>query len=196
MASLHIVKATSMIKRNGCMEPLVDVYARAAQVELFQDGKSLGKKPVKNYMATYEVEYQPGQLKAVSYDEMGNVLGEDVLSTGGKDIQLRVLPEKSTLIAGGNDLLYIPIEITDSNGTRHIRKDRKVTVKVDGAAELMAVGSAALTQDSLSPYTGDSIETYQGRAMAILRSTDTVGPVRIQVTAEGMEAVSIDLQAV
>ena len=177
-------------------KPLVDVYARAAQVELFQDGKSLGKKPVKNYMATYEVEYQSGQLKAISYDAKGNVLGEDILCTGGTDMQLTVRPEKDALIAGGSDLLYIPIEITDGNGTCHIRKDRKVTVKVEGAAELMAIGSAALTQDSLSPYTGDSIETYQGRALAILRSTDAVGPVRIQVSANGLETVSLNLQAV
>ncbi len=173
----------------------VDVYARAAQVELFQDGKSLGKKPVEKFISTYEVEYRDGELKAVSYDQFGKEIGTDTLASAGQIVKLTVKPEKENLIAGRCDLLYLPIEITDANGVRHMLKDRDIHVSVEGAAELMAIGSAELNQVSLNPYTSSSIRCFQGRALAILRSTKEAGKVYVTVSAEGLESVIVTLNA-
>ena len=48
----------------------VDVYSELPEVELFLNGKSLGRKPVgieSRYIATYKVPYAPGRLVAVGY---------------------------------------------------------------------------------------------------------------------------------
>ena len=48
----------------------VDVYADADEVELILNGKSLGKKTVKDvYTATYEVPYEAGCLTAYAYTD-------------------------------------------------------------------------------------------------------------------------------
>ncbi len=173
----------------------VDVYAKARMVELFQDGTSLGKKVVENCMATYDVEYRDGELKAVSYDNYGKIIGEDVLVSAGKDAKITLKPEKDCLKAGGRDLLYLPVEITDANGVRHLMKDCMLDIKVEGAAELAAFGNADLKQESLRPYTGTSMSSYEGRALAVLRSTKDAGDIIVTVTAADMEPATLTLRA-
>jgi len=49
-----------------------NVNADAEEVELFLNGRSLGKKPAgeqHEFTATYEISYEPGELTAVSYEE-------------------------------------------------------------------------------------------------------------------------------
>ena len=174
----------------------VDVYARAESVELFQNGQSLGRKEVKDYKVSFEAEYKPGKLKAVSYDTNGKIIGIDDLVTAGNFEKISISPEKQNLNSGGRDLLFIPVEITDEIGIRHILRDRKIQVKVDGAAELAGIGNADSKQKNLMPYTQNEIDTYEGRAMIILRSTKQTGEVRVTVSAEGMEAVTCILRAI
>lgn len=166
----------------------VDVYANAAQVELFKDGVSLGKKAVKNCIASYKVTYCPGVLKAISYDANGRELGTDILRSAGEDIHMNVSPENT-----GADLIYLPVELVDNNGIRQIRMDRELTVKVEGAAELIGLGSAAQKQDSLTPYTGDHTKSFEGRALAVLRRTGENGNIHVTVSADGVDSVQLKL---
>ena len=62
---------------------VVDIYADAEEVELFLNGRSLGKKPAgeqHEFTATYEISYEPGELTAVSYEE-GRETGRFSLTT-------------------------------------------------------------------------------------------------------------------
>ena len=57
----------------------IEVYADAHAVELFINGKSLGKKKIKAFKATYKTKYASGTIKAVAYDQNGSVLSESEL---------------------------------------------------------------------------------------------------------------------
>lgn len=174
---------------------IVDVYSNADMVELFLDGKSLGKKSVEHHMATYEVTYQDGELKAVNYDKEGNLLSEDRIQTAGETSKIVLIPEKKEIQAGGRDLLYIPIEITDENGICNVMEKRKIKVEVSGAADLLAVGNGALTQEELEPYTGGTIETFHGRALAVLRSKEESGEIQVKVSTKGLDTAEIKMNA-
>lgn len=168
----------------------VDVYSKASMVELIINGRSVGRRvPAKN-IASFVLQYEPGELKAVQYDAAGRITGEDVIISAGTEKHLRIEPEKKELGSTGVDLLYLPIEIVDENGTRRIWSDTEVTVDIEGPATLEGIGSGDLCQRSLSPYTGKSIKTYQGRAIAVLRSTEEKGDIKVTITAPGMQAVS------
>ncbi len=47
----------------------IEIYSIGTEVELFQNGESLGRKKLEFCKASYETIYQMGRLKAVSYDE-------------------------------------------------------------------------------------------------------------------------------
>ena len=64
-----------------------------AEVELYQDGISLGRKELKECRAFYQAEYKPGKLEAVSFDGEGKELGRTVMATAGEVECLTILPE-------------------------------------------------------------------------------------------------------
>jgi beta-galactosidase len=146
-------------------------------------------------MASFEIAYGAGELRAVQFDKEGNVTGQDVLYTAEKQKKLLLSPEKNLLRADGQDLLFLPIEITDENGVRKNIDNMEVTVRVEGPAVLAGLGNANLKQESLTPYTGDSARVFGGRALAILRSTTEAGRITVHVFAEGIDPAAITVKS-
>lgn len=168
---------------NGCegKTAAVDVYADAAAVELFLNGVSLGRKIPKEYIASYELPYAAGELKAVSYDGTGKIIGEDVLRSAEKDTVLRLSPEKAEVYADRQSLLYVDIDFCDENGIVKSSVDQQIDVRVSGAAELVGLCSSnPFTEDN---YTSGACHTYYGRAVAVLRATGEIGEIMIEVKA-------------
>ena len=112
----QLTKALESWAWDGCNgEPAkVEVYARAAQVELFINGKSAGKKKVKKCRANFNITYQNGEITAVSYDENGREINRYSLHTAGKETVLQVRPEEKTVKPEG--LAFIQLQYTDSKG--------------------------------------------------------------------------------
>ena len=162
----------------------VQVYSPGYMVELIQDGKSLGKKKLKNCKASYKVTYQPGALKAICYDEAGSKLAESILKTAEKETMLTCQVDKKVLKADCEDLAFVDIALTDKNGIVKCAESKTLTVKVEGAGTLEAIGSGTLK--TTEEYTGDHFTTYQGRMQAIIRSGKTAGKIRVTVSGDGM----------
>lgn len=169
----------------------VDVYADANEVELFLNAKSLGRKKIKDYIASYAVNYEFGELKALSYDVNGKVLGEDILNSASVDAKLMLLPEKEALAADRQSLLYVDIAYMDANGIVDAMADKEICVNVSGEAELIGICSG-------NPYTEydlykDKCRTYYGKAVAVFRSTGKAGKAMITVTDENNCSHEIEL---
>jgi len=170
----------------------VEVYAKAAQIELLCNGASLGRQTVTDCKAVFQTEYHPGKLEAVAYDENGNILGRDVLTTAAEETKLTITAEENQLKANGEDLAYVSVEITDNAGIRKMLSDRKITISVSGAGALAAVGSAACrTEES---YLSNSFTTYNGKMIAIIRTGKEAGTLIVNASADGMEPVNITIQ--
>lgn len=159
----------------------VQVYSPGNQVELFLDGKSLGRKKLKQYRATFPVTYQPGCLKAVSYGSDGAVLSQSTLKTAGDETVLTCQVDKTLLKADGGDLAFVDISLTDKTGIVKCGEERKVKVQVEGAGTLEAIGSGS--PETTEEYTSDSFTTYRGRMQAVVRSGRTPGTIRVTVSS-------------
>ena len=178
----------------GCegRDAVVEVYADAPRVELLLDGVVLGSEPAgpeQGYKAAFTVAYRPGELTAIAYDRNGNELGRDALTSAGTGLRLRVVPESDELRADGNDLAYVPIELTDDAGVVRPLADRKVTVEVSGAGALLGLGSADPFSDE--GFAANRHSTYYGRALAVIRAGHQPGAVAVTVGAAGCEPVTV-----
>ncbi len=172
----------------------IEVYSEGNAVELFQDGKSMGRKALEGCTAKFETTYRPGELRAVSYDETGNKLAEETLKTAGEKTVLTVRPEKSCLQADGDDMTFVSAELTDQDGVIKMFSDRKVTVHVSGAGTLAAVGSGRpVTEEA---FTGNSYTTWNGRMGFWVRSKAEPGVIEISVEADRLDSAKIRLKAV
>ena len=176
----QLTKALESWAWDGCNgEPAkVEVYARAAQVELFINGKSVGKKKVKKCRANFNTTYQDGEITAVSYDENGREINRYSLQTAGKETVLQVRPEEKTVKSEG--LAFIQLQYTDSKGIWKPMEKHNIKVTVENGV-LKGLGSPAPYVKG--NYTDHTVATYYGEAMAVVQA-DGNGPVKVTVADE------------
>ncbi|MCM1543026.1 MAG: DUF4982 domain-containing protein [Blautia sp.] len=171
----------------------IEVYSIGEEVELYQDGNSLGRKTLEECRAFYQATYRPGRLEAVSYGADGTELGREELHTAGESERLTLLPEEGEMKADGDDMIYINIQITDDAGTVKLLKDRKISVQVEGAAALRALASG--NPETRERFSDTAYTTYHGRLMAIVQSNGTTGAIHVTASAQGVEPQTIELWA-
>lgn len=164
------------------------VYANAEEVELFLNGKSLGRKVCgvrQEYQAVYTIAYEPGTLEAVSY-RGGVEAGRDRLTTAGTVKKLSLTPENPFIKSDGRDLCFVHIQAVDDKGVPVVTENREITVMVQDGT-LLALGTADVKPDRRIPYRGNKIPLYEGKALAVIQSREGGQRCRIQVTMEGAE---------
>ena len=147
---------------------VVEVYARAAGVELFVNGKSKGRKPFRDDCRfIFKVPYENGKIEAVSFDEGGRELGRNCLVTAGPETVLRAVPEKNEVFAG--HLAFIRLKYCDQNGETKPAERGIIDVTVEGG-KLRALGSACPFYEL--DYLDSKCDTYYGEALAIVEAGD------------------------
>ena len=167
----------------------VIVYAKANQVELLLNGKSLGKSKVKSFRAIFKVIYQPGELTAIAFDSNGKEIGRDILRTAKEQTFINLSPERTRIKANGKDLAYINLALSDESGEVKPALDKRITLSVEGCGSLIGFGSA-------NPYTEETFnaithETYYGRAQAVIRAGYEKGFIKVKASCDGLETKEI-----
>ena len=158
---------------------IVEVYARAAEVELLVNGKSAGRKKLKNDCRTkFNVVYEDGEITAVSYDASGEEIGRKTLKTAGDETILSVQPEIPTVKPGG--LAFVRLQYTDQEGIWKPMERHNLTVKVENG-ELMGLGNDCPYFEGNFAQT--AVPTYFAEANAVIRAYET-GTVRLSVNDE------------
>lgn len=163
---------------------VVTVYSDAEEVELFLNGKSLGRKPAgeeNRFAASFETVYEPGELKAVCCRN-GAAAETDLLQTAGSKVHLQVNADRTEIKAGGGDAAFLEITLADEKGIVNPQAEKTVTVTVDGAGVLQGMGSADV--ETGNRYDNNVWKTYQGRLLAVVRSTEGPGEIKVTVSTE------------
>jgi hypothetical protein len=141
----------------------VVVYADADEVELLVDGEAVARKPVERLRAEFDVA---GEV--VAWRD-----GAEVGRTAPPEPKEGLRVDRAAIAADTRDLAYVEVLTAD---------DRAVTVEVDGPGVLQGLASAR--PDTEEPFTGDTVTTWEGRALAVIRPT---GPGTITVRCDGRE---------
>lgn len=146
----------------------VEVYARAARVELVLNGHTVGSKTLKNdCVARFSIPYESGTLEAVSYDAAGHEIGRCKLQSAGGTTRLTLDAEEPTVKPG--HLCYVRLRYTDENGITKPLARGNIQVQVRGGT-LVGLGSAC--PFNKHSYLDSETDTYYGEALAIVRMGD------------------------
>ena len=146
----------------------VEVYARAARVELVLNGHTVGSKTLKNdCLARFSIPYESGTLEAVSYDAADHEIGRCKLQSAGGTTRLTLDAEEPTVKPG--HLCYIRLRYTDENGIAKPLARGSIQVQVRGGT-LVGLGSAC--PFNKHTYLDSETDTYYGEALAIVRMGD------------------------
>ncbi len=174
----QLTKALESWAWEGCdgEEAKIEVFARAAEVELLINGSSVGKKPIKKCRASFKAPYADGEIIAIARDGNGKEIGRQSLRSAGKETCLKVKPESDTVKPGG--LVYVSLQYTDGKGIWKPMEKHLLKVSVENG-ELLGLGNASPYYKG--NYTTSETQTYYGEALAVVRAAGT-GSVEIQVS--------------
>ena len=160
----------------------IEVYARAASVELFINGKSVGKKKPKKAIAKFRAAYENGEISAVSYNAAGEEIGRDTLVTAGAQTELRLEAEKTTCRPG--EMVYLRMRYTDKNGEVKPMEKHLVSVSAENA---VVMGTANGSTYFKGNYAQSKVPTYFGEAQTIVCAEES-GTVKVTVTDGSLTA--------
>ena len=192
----------------------VYVVSTADSVELFLNGRSLGKgKQRYRYLFTFEnVPFEPGTLEAVASDG-----SRYKLETAGEPYQLKLTamenPEGTK--ADGADMVLFQVEVLDKQGRRCPLDDRMVSFELKGEAQWVGgiavrnnqslqrpddnrpegLLDAAATKNISDNYVGaTSLPVECGVNRVLVRTTTKAGVIRLTAQAEGLTKAEIKVK--
>ena len=200
---VHLLPHWNWEGKEGQAIPVM-AYSNAQQVELFVNGKSLGKKArysdrfempvskakidsgkfVSKYRRVWQVPYQPGVLKAIAYQD-GKEVAQDVVRTAGPPARIKLQPDRSDVQADGDDLSFVTVRVEDKDGNLCPLADNLVQFNLTGAGAIAAVdnGNAATTE----PFQADHRKAFNGMALVIVRSrAGESGAIQLTATSSGL----------
>jgi beta-galactosidase len=145
------------------------IYSAADEVELLQNGKSLGRKKLEECKVVFEITYEPDELMVVAY-KGGVETGRDILKTTGKTARLELSADRNPIQADGADLCFVSLRTLDENDELVFAENGEVTITLQGKGELLALGNADPKPDRLKPFKEAACPVYHGAALAVVRS--------------------------
>lgn len=175
----------------------VTIYSSCTQVELFLNGKSLGKKKTDRstkFMAAWQVPYQQGVLKAVGYNANNIIINSAILATANNAVNIQLSADRKNIKANNQDLCYVTVELLDAKGNRNPLAENQVKFEIDGPGTIVGVGNA--NPQSLESYQASQRKAWRGRCIVIVKAGKEAGEIKLKAIAEGINtAASIIINA-
>jgi beta-galactosidase len=176
----------------------VRVCSNAPKIELQLNGVTIGTHNIdhesgKDLVGWWKIPYEKGELKAIAYDEKGNVIATDVKRSFGDAKNISLQADKETLHANGTDLIFVEISMEDKNGNPVENANNRVHVKVTGAGRLLGLDNGDSTD--YDQYKGTSRRLFSGKLMAIIAATLEPGDIEMEVSSEGLESQKVKFES-
>ncbi|MEP7322785.1 MAG: beta-galactosidase GalA [Saprospiraceae bacterium] len=170
------------------------VNTNADDVELFLNGKSLGKKVMpRNSHLNWTVNYEPGVLEAVA-NKKGKILKTKVETTGPAS-EIVLQPYKTTMVADGKDIAIINILAMDREGREVPDADNLVHFSILGGGKIIGVGNGDPSSHEPDKCVEGAWERrlFSGRCQVIIQAGTNGAPIKFEAKAIGLFTGSTDI---
>lgn len=120
----------------------VRAYSNASEVELFLNGRSLGRKKMERYgHVAWSVPYEAGTLSAKGFYDGGAAALETRVETTGAAKELRLHADRALISGDGRDLAVVTVSAVDAAGRAVPTADAAVEFSVQGGGRILGVGN-------------------------------------------------------
>ena len=135
-------------------------YTNQPTAELFLNGKSLGKKDVTDFRATWEFPFEEGTLTAVSGDV------SDTLASPQKAEKIVLSAEKT------DGIIQVEVSLCDADGNLSGTDDKCIYYQLIGDGEILGIENGK--PDDLTCYAEKHRRTFNGRAIVYIRANGAI----------------------
>jgi beta-galactosidase len=195
---LHIFPHWNWPGKEG-QEIDVWAYSNCDEVELFLNGRSLGRQKMPKYShLEWKVKYAPGTLVARAYTNGREILTDKVETTGAP-AAVKLAVDRATIAADGEDVAVISVGAADAKGRMVPTANDAIRFTISGPGKIIGVGNGdpsshepdqfVATKDNPSPAWSRSL--FNGLAQVIVQSTDAPGKITLTATGKGLAPASV-----
>lgn len=173
------------------------VNSNADNVELFLNGKSLGKKDMaRNSHLKWTVNYEPGALEAVAYKK-GKRLTKKIETTG-QPVEVVVTPYKTTILADGKDATVLNITVLDREGREVPDADNLIRFSIEGDGKIIGVGNGDPSSHEPDKCADGAWQRtlFNGKCQVIIQSGTKPGMIKFDAKATGLWSGGTDIQTI
>ena len=172
-------------------------YNQADEVELFLNGQSKGiRKKMRNeklemrngdylkqteYHVCWRVEFEPGEIRAVSRKD-GKTVCEQVIRTAGAPDHIRL-----SIDYQGKQTTFITAEVVDKDGNLCPWAEDQISFFGDGEGEILGTDNGC--QTSMERFTSPSRKAFFGKCMVVVK-----GKGRIEAKSPMLKQASITIK--
>jgi beta-galactosidase len=174
----------------------VDVwaYTNYRTVELFLNGKSMGKKEKTGDLLhlQWRVAWEPGALKAVGVRAGWKNATREV-RTAGPAARLVLEPDRRRIKADGDDLSFVTVRVTDADGVTVPDAANRIAFSVTGPGALAGVDNGCQTDHD--SFKASNRRAFNGLCLAVIRSAGKPGTVILRARSEGLPQAATAIHA-
>jgi beta-galactosidase len=189
---VHVFPHWNWAGKEGQKIP-VWVHSNADVVELFLNGKSLGKKKMeRNSHLEWAVPYAPGKLEAKGF--FGDKEISEVVETTSVPTGLALDPDRTFLAADGQDLAWVAVKVTDAEGRVVPTAMNKIRFSVTGPGKIIGVGNG--DSSSHEPDKASARSAFHGLCMVLVQTLkEEAGRIVLTVESDGLKPASVRLKS-
>ncbi|WP_075603371.1 glycoside hydrolase family 2 TIM barrel-domain containing protein [Saccharicrinis aurantiacus] len=162
---------------------IVEVYSNCPEVELFQNGKSLGKQYLKDqddYTYKWAVNYKDGKIVAKGTKDGKRV--STSLETVGEPAAIRLTPDRKSILANNTDVVHVVAQLIDKKGREVKNVDTEITFEING--EHRFLGTDCGNTKKLASFKGMTVPTEFGRCLLMLQATNIPSTIKVSAKAK------------
>jgi len=186
---VHILPHWNQPGREGEKIP-VWVYTNCDEVELYQDGKSLGaQKPVKFTHVEWKVEYRPGTLK-VEGRILGKTITNEAVETTGPAVALKLRLEDEGVRADNEDIAIVTCYCVDKEGRTVPDAVPFIRFSTNSLGKIAGTGSDVCDH---VPVSSLDRQMRAGLCSVAVKVGNEAGILKIYAKAEGLEAARLEI---
>ena len=137
---LHLLPHWNWAGREG-QEIDVRALSNADEVELFLNGRSLGRQRMKrDSELRWKVAYAPGTLSAKGF-RAGSMVAQASVETSGAATSVALMADRVAIDADGRDVAVLTVSVIDGQGRVVPTASNSVRFTVDGPGRIVGVGN-------------------------------------------------------
>jgi beta-galactosidase len=176
---LHLFPHWTWAGREGEEIP-VWVHSNLDEVELFLNGKSLGRQKVARLShVEWKVRYEAGAIEARGWKD-GKLVLTEKRETTGEIVAVRLAANRMTIDADGADVVVLTVDALDAAGRALPTAQNMINFKVTGEGALIGVGNGDPNCQESDKESRRSL--FNGLAQVIVQSTKTAGTITIEAS--------------
>jgi beta-galactosidase len=206
---VHILPHWNWTGNEGKVIPVI-VYTNCDTAELFLNGKSFGKKSyvfpqqghskswngyerpyipptTSDLHLSWDVPYEPGTLKIVGRKNGKTIIEEKITTSAAAAIRLTL--DRNNINSGTQDIVNVKAEIVDAGGLVVPTANNTIEFTVEGEGTLAGTDNGN-PQDKAQMQSRQR-NAFNGLALAVIRSTEKEGEIRISAISNGLQEASV-----